>query len=347
MSTDPDHRFDLAISLNDLETALDLVRAAPEAGSQAKWKLVGDKALSAWQMDLAQESFEKAGDLPALLLLFTSLSDRKGMERLAQTALEKGANNIAFAAFLQLGDSQSCVDLLAKTGRLPEAALFARSHHPQAVPKVVKQWRAELEENGKEKVAATIADPEEDGSLFTEGWAGSGVPDGEGSGVMVENEGESQQGFDVAGSSAGAPVAPSTTSAVPEASAKSTGEDEAEGEGEQKTSEKIKEKVDDAVDKVKEPVEGLVDKVKDLTVNNGDQGASIWTLASTREVCSSGSQKRVRHLRQRVGARRRAERRSRGGMGDARGIDRILLFLTDTITHEWTHPGQQSVASQL
>lgn len=190
VSTDPDHRFDLAISLNDLETALSLVRASPEAGSQAKWKLVGDKALAAWQMDLAQESFEKAGDLPALLLLFSSLSDRVGMERLGKLAQSRGQNNIAFAAYLQLGDAKSCIDLLSNTGRLPEAALFARSYHPPAVPGVVKSWRAELDKNGKGKLAQTIADPEEDGELFSEGWNGSGVPDGEGSGVMVEKEDE-------------------------------------------------------------------------------------------------------------------------------------------------------------
>lgn len=284
VSTDPDHRFDLAISLNDLETALDLVRAAPEAGSQAKWKLVGDKALSAWQMDLAQESFEKAGDLPALLLLFTSLSDRSGMERLASLAVEKGSTNIAFAAYLQLGDGQSCVDLLSKTGRLPEAAMFARSYHPQAIPGVVKQWKGELEEGGKDKVAATIADPEEDGDLFTEGWSasasGSGSGgSGEGSGVMVENEGESQQGYDVGSSSTanGASATKTETQSAPSTTkeeeptpqpAEETEEDH------QSTSEKVKEKVEHAVDKVKEPVEHLVDKVKDLTVNNGDKGKS-------------------------------------------------------------------------
>ncbi len=199
VSTDPDHRFDLAIGLNDLETALSLVRAAPEAGSQAKWKVVGDKALAAWQMNLAQESFEKAGDLPALLLLFSSLSDCSGMERLAKLAQSRGQNNIAFAAYLQLGEAASCIELLSSTGRLPEAALFARSYHPASIPGVVKSWRAELEENGKSKLAQTIADPEEDGELFTEGWSGSGVPDGEGSGVMVEKEDE-EEGKGVVGS---------------------------------------------------------------------------------------------------------------------------------------------------
>jgi coatomer subunit beta' len=265
VSTDPDHRFDLAISLNDLETALDLVRSAPEAGSQAKWKLVGDKALSAWQMDLAQESFEKANDLPALLLLYTSLSDRTGLNKLASLANEKGATNIAFAAYLQLGDSRACIDILAKTGRLPEAALFARSHNTKAVPGVVKQWKQELEGAGKGKVAETIADPEEDSDLFPEGNGG------EGSGIMVENEGESQQGYDLAKEEE-----PSTTTDVEmkddsktEAVSETQPEEE-EGEH-KKTSEKVKETVEHAKDKV----EGLVEKVKDLAVGDG---ASLSTL---------------------------------------------------------------------
>lgn len=190
VSTDPDHKFDLAISINDLETALELVRASPEAGSEVKWKLVGDKALSAWQLDLAQEAFEKSKDLAALLLLYTSLSDRAGLQSLAQLASEKGQNNIAFAAYLQLGDSAACVDLLSKTDRLPEAAMMARSYNPSLVPGVVNQWRGELESQGKPKVAQIIADPESDRDLFGESSGSTGKFDSEGSGVVVEAEEE-------------------------------------------------------------------------------------------------------------------------------------------------------------
>jgi coatomer subunit beta' len=285
VSTDPDHRFDLAISLNDLETALDLVRSAPEAGSQAKWKLVGDKALSAWQMDLAQESFEKANDLPALLLLYTSLSDRNGLTKLAGTAKEKGVTNIAFASYLQLGDTQSCIDILAKSGRLSEAALFARSYNTKAVPSVVKAWKKDLEGSGKDKVAATIADPEEDESLFPEG-TGNGSS-GEGSGVMVENEGESQQGYDLAN-----PISTDKQTddvEMEESAPPATTQEEVEGEDEKKkTSEKVKEKVEHAVEKVEDKVGGLVDKVKDLTVGGHDgMSLSISSTFSSSLSCLS------------------------------------------------------------
>jgi len=290
VSTDPDHRFDLAISLNDLETALDLVRAAPEAGSQVKWKLVGDKALSAWQMDLAQESFEKANDLPALLLLYTSLSDRNGLTKLADTAKEKGVTNIAFAAYLQLGDTQACIDILSKSGRLPEAALFARSYNTKAVPTVVKAWKKDLEGSGKEKVAATIADPEEDEGLFPEGTGnGNGSSgEGEGSGVMVENEGESQQGYDIANpiSTAKATDDVDVDVEMKESKGAEPSTAEEEEDEEKKTSEKVKEKVESAVEKVEDKVGGLVGKVKDLTVGQDGMSFSLSSFFSSSRPTS-------------------------------------------------------------
>ena len=45
----------------------------------------------------------------------------------------KGQNNLAFASLLQLGDAKACVDLLLKTDRAPEAALFARTYVPRCV----------------------------------------------------------------------------------------------------------------------------------------------------------------------------------------------------------------------
>ena len=44
---------------------------------------------------------------------------------------QKGANNLAFATFFQLGDTKACVDLLVKTNRAPEAALFGRTYAPR------------------------------------------------------------------------------------------------------------------------------------------------------------------------------------------------------------------------
>lgn len=86
--------------------------------------------------------------------------------------MEKGQNNVAFNCFFQIGDVASCIDVLLKTGRAPEAALFARTYAPSAVPATVKAWRQSLEASGKQKIAQTLADPEDgDEELFEEGWA--------------------------------------------------------------------------------------------------------------------------------------------------------------------------------
>ncbi|KAJ9114335.1 hypothetical protein QFC22_005788 [Naganishia vaughanmartiniae] len=171
VATDPDQQFDLAIQLDDLDKALELTRTSPEAGSEAKWRTVGDKALAAWRMDLAQECFEKASDLPTLLLIYSSLGDKDGMQKLAKLAIEKGQNNIAFNCFFQTGDIASCIDVLIKTDRAPEAALFARTYAPSFVPATVKTWKSSLGAVGKQKIAQTLADPEEgDEELFEEGW---------------------------------------------------------------------------------------------------------------------------------------------------------------------------------
>jgi coatomer subunit beta' len=54
------------------------------------------------------------------------------MESLCSTD-EKGLNNLAFATLFQLGGADACVDLLVKTQRAPEAALFARTYAPRSV----------------------------------------------------------------------------------------------------------------------------------------------------------------------------------------------------------------------
>lgn len=149
MTNDPDHKFDLSLQLDDLDTALEITRTVPELEAEPKWKAIGDKALAVWKFDLARECFEKSGDLSALMLLLLSIGDRDGLKRLASdagqsrsllpcqtndahiTPVEKGQNNLAFATLFQLGHTESCIDLLINTQRIPEAAIFARTYAPR------------------------------------------------------------------------------------------------------------------------------------------------------------------------------------------------------------------------
>ncbi|KAF8952135.1 coatomer WD associated region-domain-containing protein [Flammula alnicola] len=131
VTTDPDHKFDLALSLDNLDTAVEIARTVPENESEVEWKALSDQALTVWRFDLTKESFEKANDLSALMLLLLAIRDQDGLTVLSQKAVEKGQNNLAFAITLQLGDASSCIDLLVETQRAPEAALFSRTYKPR------------------------------------------------------------------------------------------------------------------------------------------------------------------------------------------------------------------------
>ncbi|KNZ72668.1 Coatomer subunit beta', partial [Termitomyces sp. J132] len=170
LTTDPDHKFDLALQLDDLDTALEITRNVPETEAELKWKALGDRALTVWRFDLARECFEKANDLSALMLLLSATGDRTGLQALAEKAEEKGQNNLAFATRFQLGDAGACVDLLVKTQRAPEAALFARTYAPSYASRAVEAWKADLSSKKRPKIAASIADPTSNPELFEEGW---------------------------------------------------------------------------------------------------------------------------------------------------------------------------------
>jgi coatomer subunit beta' len=179
IATDSEHRFELALGLGQLQIALELAR---EADVEHKWKIVGDAALTSWNLALAVECFKHARDLSSLLLLYTSSADTSGLRELAASAKEAGLHNIAFTALWQLSDVDGCIDLLLDTHRVAEAVLFAQTYKPSRCPEVVAQWKKELDADGKGKVARLLGVPGED-DMFPE-WDES---------LRLEKEGQSQQ----------------------------------------------------------------------------------------------------------------------------------------------------------
>ena len=156
VATDAEHRFELALGLGRLGVALELARAAD---AEHKWKTVGDAALGAWDIALAEECYRRAADLGSLLLLHSSTGDGAGLRALAHAADAAGANNIAFSALWQLADVEGCVACLLKTGRTAEAALFAQTYAPSRLPAVAARLRRELEDGGRAKVARILGMP--------------------------------------------------------------------------------------------------------------------------------------------------------------------------------------------
>lgn len=166
---DADHRFDLAVQLGRFDVALDIARSAPASGAEMRWRMIGDQALARWNMPLAQECFEKAGDLATLLLIGSSTRDAALLTRIGAAARERGADNLAFAAFWQAGDLSACISVLRDAGRLPEAAMFARAYVPAQVPELVDAWQAQLaagKSAKQQQQAAAIANPRTDVDAF-------------------------------------------------------------------------------------------------------------------------------------------------------------------------------------
>lgn len=162
VSTDPEHKFDLALQLKDTETALKL---AVEAQSEQKWKQLAELAMSICKFDLAQECLHNANDYPGLMLLATSSGNSSMVNKLGEKAKASGIYNVAFLSYFILGDKEKALNLLIDTNRLPEAAFFARTYLPSHVPRVVKLWKENVISKN-EKFAQALADPTEYENLF-------------------------------------------------------------------------------------------------------------------------------------------------------------------------------------
>ena len=118
MTNDPEQKFELAMSLGQLETAIQ-VTCEMEGDHTAKWKTLADMTLKKGRLDLAEDCLKRAQDYGGLLLLYSSAGHHTGMLALAEQALKEGKHNINFVACLLSGGLPDCINVLQKTGRFP------------------------------------------------------------------------------------------------------------------------------------------------------------------------------------------------------------------------------------
>merc|ERR1712176_837226 len=164
VTTDPEHKFELALSLGMMDQCYKLVEDNP---SELKWKQLADLASKKADFKTAHKCYRQAGDLAGQLLLATSSGDQESVQTLAEDAQGKGATNISFLASFISGQSEKCLDLLISCNRLPEAAFFARTYFPSKVPYIVELWKKQLSsEYEQPKIADSLADPSKYDNLF-------------------------------------------------------------------------------------------------------------------------------------------------------------------------------------
>lgn len=162
VSTDNEHRFDLALQIGDLKTAMELAR---ETENPQKWSQLAEVATKQNQFDLVKECLARANDFGGLLLLATSSGDSDMIRSLGEKGAAQGKHNISFLSMFMLGDLEQCLQILINTNRLPEAAFFARTYIPSKISYVVNLWRSELAKIN-EKAGQSLADPEQYENLF-------------------------------------------------------------------------------------------------------------------------------------------------------------------------------------
>lgn len=145
LTTDLDHKFELAIQLNYVDEARQI---AEKQGNNEKWRKVGDIALSKGNFTLAEECYTRSDDFNSLFLFYSSYGDQEGLQKTAASAMSKGKYNVAFEAYYLLAEVDNCIEVLLKAKRVSEAAIFARAYAPTRLQELIAKWGGQLKEQG-------------------------------------------------------------------------------------------------------------------------------------------------------------------------------------------------------
>ena len=143
ISTDVEHKFELALSLNKLDLAAHLIGEMKQNESlEVYHRLIGDKALETGNIPLATNSFIAANDAESLLLIASCTGETRLLERVL--TMPKAAPNVDLMARILLGDLDGCVDKLIANGQIFEALLFAKTYCPNKTNLVFPKWKREV-----------------------------------------------------------------------------------------------------------------------------------------------------------------------------------------------------------
>eukprot|EP01006_Ploeotia_vitrea_P033564 TRINITY_DN65575_c6_g1_i3.p1 TRINITY_DN65575_c6_g1~~TRINITY_DN65575_c6_g1_i3.p1 ORF type:complete len:947 (-),score=143.24 TRINITY_DN65575_c6_g1_i3:108-2906(-) len=160
VTTDDEHKFDLAIQLQKVEIAQEI---AKRVDNKQKWKRLGDAYLKHCNFVAAAAALKAGEDLNGLLLLYHCTGNKPALQDLAAEAEAKGKHNVAFMANYLCSSVEGCTRVLTESDRFAEAVIFKRSYDPQNLSGAIKQWKTSL---GTAKVASCIPDPVDYPNLF-------------------------------------------------------------------------------------------------------------------------------------------------------------------------------------
>lgn len=122
----------------------DAKKIAEETNSQEKFKQVGDVAMEIGNFSLGEECLLKAKDYQALLLYYSCINNREKLANLAEDSESNGFSNVAYTSYFLLNNLDKCLQILIKSKRFSEAALFCRTYYPSKISETLMLWNNEL-----------------------------------------------------------------------------------------------------------------------------------------------------------------------------------------------------------
>lgn len=168
ITKDPEHKFELSLSIGKLAVASQLVDAMPaidRGSTAAKRRLIGDKAIEIGDIELAESSYLAGGDSSSLLLVASCSGDVKLLTKVVELAVAERKTNVEVMARSLLGDVKGCVDALLRANMTAEAVLFARTYCPSLLDSVFPVWKRDLDKINPQ-LAEAVADPDKNPNLF-------------------------------------------------------------------------------------------------------------------------------------------------------------------------------------
>lgn len=152
-------KFELALKIDNTRAAYEI---AQKTNSLHQFSLLSNYALKHSNLSLLRDSLIKSANDSGLLLLASCEGTRKGMQIFENLPdLEQKESNVLFAASFASSNFDKCIDILMAKGKIPEAALMARTYCPKRLSECAIKWSEMLKQKGDSLVAQTIALPTE------------------------------------------------------------------------------------------------------------------------------------------------------------------------------------------
>lgn len=156
-------KFDLGIKLGYLDQT---VQFCEELCEPIYWKKLGDLALLTGDFEIAQRAFWACEDLNSLLLLGSSIGDKKMLLKVAEASQKAKHFSVAFTAYWICADLRGCISCLLESERFGNALIFAKNYCPSEIAPIMDKWKIYAKKKGLGDRLANPADyPEQYGEL--------------------------------------------------------------------------------------------------------------------------------------------------------------------------------------